>query len=239
MNAKKTDTVACIVTKDLRAAEIFNNYSIDFCFHGRRTVEDLCIEKKISIADIMEELWELDTNNSTSPDFTQMEIDRLTTYIMSTHHKYTEKKLVFIRNCLDRLIREHGTRHPALALLQKTFDDLSVRLFLHMNQEEFIVFPYIKKMVRKRNASSPIFQTVETPITNMMRDHRQEGISFKRIDDLTLHYTIPKNGDYSYKVTYSALKELEEDLRIHIHLENNILFPKAIDFEKQLKYQHN
>lgn len=235
MNVRKSDTVGSIVTRNIQAAEIFNDYNIDFCFHGDQTLEAACVEANVSIVNIIEELWELEPMNKTLPDFGGMRMDALTTYIVSTHHKYTEKQLVFIKNNIERLMREHVGSDPALTSIQKAFDELSVHLTIHMKQEEFIVFPYIRKMVKKGSTTSSMFQSVENPISNMIDDHNNEGKSLRRLDDLTHHYKVPSNGDYIYKVTYSAMKELEEDLRIHMHLENNILFPKAIHFEMALR----
>jgi regulator of cell morphogenesis and NO signaling len=202
-------------------------------------LEDACIEEHVPLGEILDVLWELDTKHNPLPDFGGMRIDMLADYIKRNHHKYTEKKLVFIRNNIDRLIRDHESNHQELAQIQKIFEDLSVDLRIHMKQEEFMIFPYIKAMIKKRSINSKLFKTIQDPILAMKDDHDNEEKGFDVLSDLTHNYSIPRRDYYAFKATYAAMKELEEDLKIHMHLENNILFPKAIKFELELKHNNN
>lgn len=239
MIINKLDTVASIVTRNLQSAAIFNSYGIDFCCRGGRTLEDACIEESVSLGEILDVLWELDTKSNPLPDFGIMRIDMLADYIKRSHHTYTERKLVFIRNNIDRLIRDHQASHQELAQIQKIFEDLSMDLRIHMKQEEFMIFPYIKTMIKKRSINSKLFKTIRDPIIAMKDDHDNEEKSFDILSDLTHNYSIPRRGYYAFKATYAAMKDLEEDLKIHMHLENNILFPKAIKLELELKHNNN
>jgi regulator of cell morphogenesis and NO signaling len=239
MIISKGDTVASIVTRNLQSAAVFNSYEIDFCCRGGRTLEDACIEGNVSLGEILDVLWGLDTKNNPVPDFGIMRIDMLAEYIKRIHHSYTERKLIFIKNNLDRLVRDHQSSNPELPQIQKVFEDLSMDLRIHMKQEEFMIFPYIKTMIKKRSIRSKLFKTIQDPIIAMKDDHDNEEKGFDVLSDLTHNYSIPNRGYYAFKATYAAMKDLEEDLKIHMHLENNILFPKAINLEVELKHNSN
>lgn len=239
MHVSKWDTVESIVTRNLKAAEIFNEYGIDFCCHGGRSLEKACLDGHIFVEELLEELSELKDLDDSVPDFGKMNIDLLTTYIQSTHHKYTDKKLVFIKNNIERLVRENNTNYFQLIKLKNTFENLSMHLTIHMQQEEFLLFPYIKKMAKRGTVDTHIFKSIQEPITAMQSDHSDERKSFKTLLNITHHYSTPASADLAYKTTYAAIKELEQDMRIHMHLENNILFPRAIHLENELKKRNN
>ena len=239
MNVKKSDTIGSIVTSNLHAATIFNYYGIDFYSHGDRTLEHACIGGNVSIESLFEDLWQMRAPVGNNPNFDRMGMTELSTYILRTHHRYTEKMLVFIKHTMDRLAGHYEEEHPNLPLIKKEFQELSVYLTVHMNHEEFIIFPYIQKMAQHKINNASVFQIIERPISAMREDHDKEVQSLITLADLTNHYAIPNNGGYPFQVTYSAMKELEEDLKIHMHLENNILFPKAIDFAHQMKNNLN
>ncbi|HEU5146197.1 MAG TPA: DUF542 domain-containing protein [Chryseosolibacter sp.] len=239
MHVSKWDTVESIVTRNLKAAEIFNDYGIDFSYHGARTLERACIEGHIFVEELLEELSELKDLDKSVPDFGRMTIDALANYIQSTHHKYTDKKLVLIKNNIERLLRENNTNYFQLIKLKHTFEHLSTNLTIHMQQEEFLLFPYIKKMAKKGTLDTHIFRSIQEPIMAMQNDHDDERKGFKTLLDITHHYATPASGDLAYKTTYAAIKELEHDMRIHMHLENNVLFPREIHLENELKKRSN
>jgi len=230
MNVNKSDSIGFIVTNNHNAAAIFNYHGIDFYSQGGRTLEDACIGHNVAMSSIIEDLWELRNQSGNVPDFSKMNMIELSTYILRTHHKFTEKKLVFIRNTMHRLIGHHREDHSNLTLVRKTFEDLSVYLTVHMKHEEFIVFPCIHKMVKTKRMNLTTFQTIERPISSMIDDHDHEVMTLKKLAELTNNFAVPANADYALKITYNSMKELVEDLKIHMHLENNILFPRAIDF---------
>ena len=239
MHISKWDTVESIVTRNLKAAEIFNEYNIDFCCNGGRPLEKACIDGHVFLGELLEELSALQDTDESMPDFTSMKIDVLASYIQSTHHKYTDKKLVFIKKNIERIIRESNTNYFQLIKLKKTFDDLSMHLTLHMQQEEFLLFPFIKKMAKKGAIDTHIFRSVKEPINAMQADHDDERRSFNTLLNITHHYSMSPDNGLGYKVTYAAIRELEHDMRIHMHLENNILFPRAIHLEHELKKRKN
>ncbi len=236
MKIKKTETIGSIVTQNIRASEIFNDYDIDYACHGERTLEHVCMDENVPIMNVLEELWELDAAGASMPNFDLMGLDKLARHIKGTHHRYTERKITFIRNRIERLERKYGSKHLELLSIKKTFEEMSVHVLLHMKNEEFFIFPYIRKMVRKGRTESTV--SIEKALAMMEGDHEREGDNLRRLARLTNHYKNPEKSDYEYRVTYNAMKELEEDLRVHMHLENNILFPKAIKLENSLRHEH-
>ena len=225
MKLTRSDTIGHIVARNVHAAAVFNYYGVDYYVHGKRTLERACLEERAPIAEIMDQLFELKDEDD-SREFLTMHLHALSTYILRHHHKFTERKIVFIRKNLERLTFHHGEPDPRLTALKKTFNELAVYLTVHMNHEEFIIFPFIDKMVK----SGRPHENIKSPIGSMISDHEYEALALKKLASLTNNYTAPAGADYPLKMTYAAIKELQEDLKVHMHLENNILFPRAVDF---------
>lgn len=233
MNIKASDTVGSIVGKNLHAAHVFRNHGLDFCCGGKITLKNACKEANVSVKMVLRELaWIEKKDHDQLPDFTRMEIDELTRFIEKFHHEYTVDSILNIKSNIERLVRLHGRRHPELEIIEKIFDDMAANLTVHMKHEEFILFPYIRKMVKHRKkVGSQIFRSVTSPIATIIRDHENEGERLKKLDALTHHYTAPDDACITFKATYAAMKDLEADLHVHLHLENNILFPRATELE--------
>ena len=138
---------------------------------------------------------------------------------------------------MNKLLLVHGNNHSNLEQIKMLFDDISEHLTIHMKKEELMVFPYIKKLLRvgKDAAGRAVFGSSEKPIAALIDDHEVEGERFRRLQNLTNQYTVPEDACNTFKATYAAMKELETDLHIHIHLENNILFPKALALENEYR----
>ena len=198
-------------------------------------MQQACQDKNVAIDSLMKQLVSLaDARKDEIPDFVDMNLIPLTKYIEKTHHKFTSEKILYVRKNLSKLIELHGITHPELAEIKKTFDSLSDLLTSHMKREELMVFPYIRNMTRfgKSAIGWAVFGYLENLITDLINDHEVEAERLRNLDDLTNHYTVPSDGCNTYTTTYQAMKELEADLYIHMHLENNILFPKAVAAEK-------
>jgi regulator of cell morphogenesis and NO signaling len=229
MYIKKNDRVGAIVTRNVEAASIFNSQGIDFYSRGQRTIEHACLEDHAPLGVILEELWDLKEPDADATDFEQMDLADLSFYILRTHHQFAEKKVVYIRNGLDRFVRENELSVNVKDII-RIFDDLSLYLTVHMKHEEFIVFPYIQKVARSGMPDRSQVMGLEYPIAAMRDDHLHEVATLKRLASLTNNYTLSSVADIGLQMTYSAMKELEEDLKVHMHLENNILFPRTISF---------
>lgn len=235
-NTKKE--IGQYVAEDFRTAAIFSKHKIDFCCQGNRTVEEACDKKGIDSNQLIEELnGVLNSKGGETIDYKSWPLDLLAEYIEKKHHRYVEEKIPVLRQFLDKLCKVHGSRHPELFKINELFVASAGELASHMKKEELILFPFIKKMVKAKiengAVQSPQFGTVENPIAMMMEEHDNEGARFREIDALTNNYNPPADACNTYKVTYAMLDEFEKDLHLHIHLENNILFPEAIKLEEQ------
>ncbi|MBF8149849.1 iron-sulfur cluster repair di-iron protein [Winogradskyella sp. F6397] len=235
-NTKKE--IGQYVAEDFRTAAIFSKHKIDFCCQGNRTVEEACDKKGIDSNQLIEELNRvLNSKGGETIDYKSWPLDLLAEYIEKKHHRYVEEKIPVLRQFLDKLCKVHGSRHPELFKINELFVASAGELASHMKKEELILFPFIKKMVKAKiengAVQSPQFGTVENPIATMMEEHDNEGARFREIDALTNNYNPPADACNTYKVTFAMLEEFEKDLHLHIHLENNILFPEAIKLEEQ------
>lgn len=238
MNTIEKQTIGEYVAKDFRTAAVFSKYGIDFCCKGNRTIEEACSKKGLDFKVIetkINQLLEIKSENYI--DFKSWPSDLLVDYIEKTHHRYVEEKTPILLAFLDKLCKVHGNTHPELFLINELFIGCSGELAQHMKKEELILFPFIKQManaIRTNQAlEQPHFGTVENPIAMMKHEHENEGERFVKIADLTNNYTPPSDACNTYKVTFSMLQEFEQDLHKHIHLENNILFIKAIEMEEK------
>lgn len=238
MENLRDKTVGAFVTEDFRAAAVFTKYRIDFCCKGSRTINEVCIKQGIDTRVLLKKLNEVITAEDTNAtDFNSWPLDLLADYIEKTHHRYVVDKSVIIMQFLNKLCNVHGARHPELFKINELFNECVNELTAHMKKEELILFPFIKNMVvaRQREVAilQPHFGSVANPIAMMKQEHDVEGERFREIADLTNNFTAPADGCTTYKVTFAMLREFEENLYTHIHLENNILFPKAIILEKE------
>ena len=221
-------TIGQIVADDFRTAAIFKKHGIDFCCKGGRTIEEACDKKGVAPSALINEV-----------DVRDWPLDLLANYIVRIHHQYVRDKTSMLLQFLDKLCRVHGDRHPELFEINRIFNESARDLASHFQKEENVLFPFIESLVRAQQSGEPLgeihFGTVENPIAMMMHEHSVEGDRFEEIVKLTNGYTPPADACNTYKVTYAMLQEFEKDLNRHIHLENNILFPKAIALEKQLR----
>ena len=238
METLEKKTIGEYVAKDFRTAAIFSKYGIDFCCKGNRSIEEVCAVKKKNPEDIYADLERVTQNATQNIDFKAWDLDLLSDYIEKTHHRYVEEKTIYLLQFLDKLRRVKGDRYPELIEVHELFKQSAEDLGAHMKKEELILFPFIRKMTANQLAGEatplPHFGTVQNPINSMHHEHDTEGERFRTIAELTNHYTPPSDACATYQVTFSLLKEFEEDLHLHIHLENNILFPKAIQLEQQV-----
>lgn len=232
-------TIAEIVAEDYRTAKIFEFYSIDFCCNGNKNFEEVVNTKNLDPEKLAAELTSINRQESNGlMDFKSWALDLLADYIEKKHHRYVEQRTPEIKRYLGKICEVHGGRHPELFGIQEQFHQSAGELAMHMKKEELILFPFIRKMEAAKQKSEkinpPQFGSIKNPIQAMMSEHDAEGGRFKEISKLSNNYTTPGDGCNTYFVTYSMLKEYEKDLHIHIHLENNILFPKAIELEKAI-----
>lgn len=227
-------TVAQIVASDMRTATIFKKYGIDFCCGGGKPVTEACKGKEVEASTIFSEIDNLDVSKAET-DYNKMDLDVLANYIKEVHHSYVLEASPIILQFADKVAKVHGHSYPENIAIAKLFREVALELEQHMMKEEGILFPHIINLAianRKEESISVPFGSVQNPIKMMEHEHDSAGDIFKEIERLTNNYTPPAHACNTYKALYHHLKEFQDDLHIHIHLENNILFPKAIKMEK-------
>lgn len=223
-------TIGEIVAEDWRAAAVFEQFGIDFCCGGRRSVTDACRTAGIDAAVIegaLEKLHAIDASDEVS----QWPAARLAEHIVRTHHDYVREAVPRIAGYLAKLTNVHGARHPELAQVHAEFEVLGRDLLQHMRKEEHVLFPYVRDLEASTRPGPSPFGTVENPIRMMEREHEEAGAQLREIRRLTSDYTAPADGCATYRVCFEELAHFERDLHRHVHLENNVLFPRAVQLE--------
>lgn len=232
------ETLGELATKDLRKAAVFKKYGIDFCCGGKKTVREACAEKGLDVAVIEREFQETEKAAVAARPlpYTDWSLDFLADYIVNTHHSYCKNSLPDLLAYANKVARVHGDRHPELYRIKTLVDEVNEELSSHMIKEEMVLFPYIKALAQaKQNgevAQAAQFGTVQNPINMMEMEHEMVGKNMEEIRALSNNYTLPQDACASYGLLFKMLDEFEDDLHLHIHLENNILFPKALEMEK-------
>ena len=233
-----TKTVAEFVVENIESADVFKKHGIDFCCGGDISIKNACENNDVDVDVLVSELTQLKNKTSFLNDYNKWELDFLIDFIQNTHHKYVDENLTLLKQYGDKVAQVHSQQHPELLEIQQLIHTVSDDLTSHMKKEELILFPFIKKLVRAKREhtkiENPHFETVDNPIKMMEEDHDTAGDIFKRISELTNKYQTPDGACNSYKALYHKLQEFEDDLHHHVHLENNILFPKARYIEKHL-----
>ena len=230
------ETLGEIAAKDLRKAEVFKKYGLDFCCGGKKTLEDACKEKGLDVLQVREALDKPSDFKSILPqhDFNAWNLSFLSDYIVNVHHSYVQEAIPVLADLSRKVADHHGTTNPELAGIRDKVDEMLSELKVHLKKEENILFPYIKQLEssKKRGTAAPAgFGTILQPISVMEHDHAIVGDIADEIRALADNFTLPANACNSYALLYKKLAEFEDDLHMHIHLENNILFPKAVELE--------
>jgi regulator of cell morphogenesis and NO signaling len=228
--------VADVVKENIRTADIFKRHNIDFCCGGGVPIAEICERKNLNAGHLIDELQQVSAEPGFGRSFNKWEIDFLTDYIIQVHHAYVADACKLLDEYMAKVARVHGERHPVLLDIAKLYGEVRMELLQHMQKEERILFPYIKQLAKakRENLRLPAapFGTVENPVQMMEVEHEQAGEIMRSIARLTVNYTPPEWACNTFKALYAKLDEFEKDLHQHVHLENNILFPKAIEIEQ-------
>ncbi len=237
--AEKPLTIGEMVVADYRKAEVFRKYGIDYCCGGKKPLEETCRKKGLDPEAVQKELDALDLLPAEAQQhFDEWKLDTLADYIVEKHHRYVTEALPMLYELTAKVARVHGERHPELVEIARHFDAVAQELQMHMHKEERVLFPYIVKMAAARRDDTPLpppfFGSVENPIRMMEAEHETAGGDMEEIRRLSDDFTPPTDACTSYRVFFAKLNEFEQDLHQHVHLENNILFPKSIALEKDI-----
>lgn len=232
-------TVRELAVEVPNAARVFEKLGIDYCCGGSRSLSDACAIAHLPVEEVLSELEQGAASSSAAgsaaTDLGSGTLSHLVEHIVGVHHVYVKQELPRLQQLLRRVVAVHAKAHPELGRIQQIFQGVSTELASHLMKEEHILFPYI---VALENAVSsgrpkprPAFGTVSNPVHMMELEHDSAGTALKEISALSSNYEPPEGACFSYRTLYSALKDFEIDLHQHIHLENNILFPRAIAME--------
>lgn len=238
MHSLDNRTIGEIVAEDYRAAQVFKQYDMDFCCGGGRTVKEACEKKGIAVDDIAADLAMLGGSSGRADNYKDWSPGFLVDYIMNNHHNYVRNKLPEIQQYAQKVAKVHGSSYPENIEILSVFKRLAPELLHHLEKEEQVLFPYIKELVEadrnNKKPPAPNFGSAEHPVKMMEAEHEEAGEAMEQIRQLSNDFTPPEEACATYRVLYANLEEFRDDLHKHVHLENNILFPKAIALEKKL-----
>lgn len=224
-------TLAAIVTNNHQTAPVFEKYSLDFCCKGKRTLTQACAEKGIAVENILQELEAVyGTGSYQLKRFTDMNAEQLISHILIKHHFYVKQTMPVIEEHLTKVATKHGDSFPYMKEVLQLFTHLKNEMYLHLHKEEVILFPRIKELeAAAQYGQQKAFTTnyISAPAQVMENEHDEAGEIMYRIRKLTSNYTAPDAACTTFKLVLNELKAFEEDLHQHVHLENNLLFPKA------------
>ncbi len=233
-------TLAELVTQQSGAAVIFEKYQLDFCCNGKRTLEDACKSQGLNVDEVTKKLEVIFRKNTKfiGEDFQNMSLDKLADYIMFKHHSYVREMVPVMLAHTQKVADKHGEKYPNLVKIAELWHELAGELTHHMFKEENILFPYVKRLVAAYRTANEVLMPrqpfISSPIEVMELEHDRAGELMKEIRELSDNYTPPLDACTSYQLSFNELREFEMDLHRHIHLENNLLFPKAIKLETEL-----
>lgn len=236
--AEKPVTIGEMVVADYRKAEVFRKFGIDYCCGGKKPLEEACRKKGIDSKAVQKELDDLDRKpTDIAQNFDLWALDQLADHIVARHHTYVTDAMPMLYELTAKVARVHGERHPELIKIARHYNNVAQELQMHMRKEERILFPYIAKMAASWREGlpvmPPVFGSVENPIRMMEAEHESAGGDMEAIRRLSDDFTPPADACTSYRVLFAKLNEFEQDLHQHVHLENNILFPRAVALEKE------
>ena len=222
-----TTPIGDIVANDFRTASVFKSNNIDFCCGGKKSLADACLERGVDQDKVELELKELATIPlNVGQDFRSWKPDFLSDYIVNTHHRYVLKTLPELVQYTRKIADVHGSHHPELVEVAALFAQINQELLQHLNKEEEVLFPAIKSVLANNDPESK--KTIISEITRMTGEHEFAGGAMDAINTLTHHYALPEDSCGTYQVAFKLLEQFEDDLHIHVHLENNILYPAAL-----------
>jgi regulator of cell morphogenesis and NO signaling len=239
MELTKEKTVRQIALESSTATRIFEQFGIDYCCGGNRPLEQACQAAKINFEQVLDALdLAQQSNEAVQPnrDWQSAPLSDLIAHIERKHHTFVRSEIERLGPLFDKVCGVHGKTHTELLEARSVFDDLRQELTMHLMKEEKVLFPYVRRLEEARLQKEPIapapFGSVRHPISMMEHEHDSAGEALRSLRSLTSGYTAPEEACVSYKALYRALAEFEADLHQHIHLENNILFPRATEMER-------
>ena len=229
-------TLAQIVTLKPESAAFFENYNLDYCCKGKQKFSEVLSNEPAKHEELLLLLEYIFNNESTEKsDFEKMDLSDIVDYIETKHHRYVKEYIPIIKQHLEKVISKHGEKYPALEKINSNFQIVAADLVKHMTKEELILFPAIKSLEEPGSGDScacNVPMSIQAPIKMMEKEHEVAGDLMSEIRKLTNGYTPDESACMTHRVVLNELKKFETDLHQHVHIENNILFPRAIALEK-------
>ena len=240
MQTLTTKTIREIALESPQTVRVFEEFKIDYCCGGRKPFEDACLGAGVDPQLVAQKIEAAMKSYEGLEEFNRAEeksASQLINYIIGKHHIFTVQEIERLTPLLEKVCSRHGEQHPDLFELQTVFTALSESLIPHMRKEETVLFPYIQMLESSLtgdvSADPPHFGTVENPIRMMMLDHEADGERLRKLREISTDYSLPEGACPSFTALYAGLQDLEKDLHRHIHLENNVLFPSAVNLERK------
>lgn len=231
----KSRKVAELVNEDIRSAHVFKKYGIDFCCGGGVSIEKACEKKQVDLDLLLGELDEALHAGKREMNYAAWSPTALIDHIENVHHRYVRESIPLILQYAAKVEGVHGQAHQALFMIHRVFKALADELTLHMAKEEGVLFPYIRRMDAAHGGAAELgqspFGSVGNPIAMMQHEHEEAGALLADLARLTEGYNPPDWACNTFRALYHKLEEFQDDLHLHIHLENNLLFPKALQLE--------
>jgi len=222
-----------LVLEKPAAARVFEKLGIDYCCGGNQSLVDACITAEVRMEKVIAALAKAEPVPA-ERDWRGAPLSKLTQYIVDQHHSFTRDEIERLVPLISKVVSVHGDNHLELLQVQSLFRGIAQELTMHMRKEEQVLFPYIARIEEAGNSKSPLppamFGTVQNPV-RMMMEHESSGQALRKMREVTNGFIAPPDGCVSYQTLYRALEAFEKDLHNHIHLENNILFPRSVDLE--------
>jgi regulator of cell morphogenesis and NO signaling len=231
-----TQTVREIALENPASIRVFEAFGIDYCCGGRKPLAEACAAKNIALDDVITALENGSASSApVSEDWNAQSLSALVSHIVNAHHAYVRRELPRLAELASKVVSRHGDTKPELPQIQTKLGQISEELIEHLAKEEVVLFPYITKLERAKNEGTATphgcFGTVASPIAMMTQEHEAAGALLAAIRQLSGDYTPPVGACPTFHAFYNGLREFEQDLHQHIHLENNILFPRAMAME--------
>ena len=237
MNVDLNRTVRDLAVENPAATRVFEKFGIDYCCGGGKSLREACQAANVAPDKLVDLLRAAEQGKGPNgnKDWKAESLSDLIDHIVETHHAFTREEIARLEPLLAKVCSVHGQRHPELLRIQQVFAGLSQELTMHMMKEEQVLFPYIYRMeeavLERRPIMPPMFGTVQNPVQMMTHEHAAAGQALHDMRELSAGYTPPQDACVSFQTLYRALDEFERDLHQHIHLENNLLFPRAVSME--------
>lgn len=224
-------TLAELVTARPASARVLESFGLDYCCGGRRSLDQACAELGTDPDVVLDALATVEPGPE--PDWASMGPAELTDHLEATHHAYLHTELARLDALTGKVVGAHGARHPELGEVQATYGALRDDLEPHLMKEERVLFPMIHELAESEGIPSFHCGSLQNPISQMMSEHDRAGALLTTLRAVTDGYRVPPDGCASYQALYEGLAELEADTHLHVHKENNVLFPAVVALEQQ------